>query len=116
MVRQVAVNGQLSLPSQAMAFVLDTEAPEAPTLALGSDGLASSDAGASSQNTTLPETVPSTDSGSVSVLGVEEGALLQFSIDGGQVWHDAFEAQPGLNQLQVRQIDKAGNVSLASAV
>ncbi|UOD51495.1 DUF4214 domain-containing protein [Orrella daihaiensis] len=59
-------------------------------------------------------TIPRTATGKLSFGKVEDGAILEFSIDGGQTWSDTFEAQPGLNQVQVRQVDMAGNVSPAS--
>ena len=113
--RQVAVSGQISAPSTAIVFMLDNTAPETPQVVVPD-----------AQTTTLalklstePEdkdAIPRTSTGRITILGLEEGAVQQFSIDGGQNWTDSFKAQPGLNQLQVRQIDKAGNVSAASEV
>ena len=46
----------------------------------------------------------------------EEGASLEYSTDGGKTWSATFAAKEGANSLQVRQIDKAGNISEGQAV
>nr|WP_243480117.1 DUF4214 domain-containing protein [Orrella daihaiensis] len=112
-VRQVNVLGQASAATQAITFVLDTTAPEAPEVVI--DGVA---VAAPAFKAAVPadsnDTIPRTSIGKLSFGKVEDGATLEFSIDGGQTWSDTFEAQSGLNQVQVRQVDSAGNVSLAS--
>ena len=54
-----------------------------------------------------------TSNGALVVDGLEEGALVEYSIDGGGTWAGAFAAAEGLNEVQVRQTDAAGNVSAA---
>ena len=115
LVRQVNVLGQPSQPTNPITFVLDTAAPEAPQVVI--DGVSA--AAPMLQETVRPavpgdETIARTDTGKLSFGNVEEGAQLQFSIDGGRTWSDSFEAQAGLNAVQVRQVDTAGNVSPAS--
>ncbi|UOD50392.1 tail fiber protein [Orrella daihaiensis] len=111
--RQVNVLGQASAATRAITFVLDTTAPEAPEVVI--DGVA---VAAPAFKAAVPadsnDTIPRTSTGKLSFGKVEDGAILEFSIDGGQTWSDTFEAQPGLNQVQVRQVDMAGNVSPAS--
>ncbi|WP_231636672.1 Ig-like domain-containing protein [Burkholderia sp. MSHR3999] len=43
--------------------------------------------------------------------GVESGATVEYSIDGGHTWSTSFSAVEGLNDVQVRQTDIAGNTS-----
>ena len=52
-----------------------------------------------------------TSNGALVVDGLEEGALVEYSTDGGGTWAGAFTAAEGLNNVQVRQTDAAGNVS-----
>ncbi|UOD51494.1 DUF4214 domain-containing protein [Orrella daihaiensis] len=116
-VRQVNVLGQASAATRAITFVLDTTAPEAPEVVV--DGVAvAAPLAAPAFKAAVPadsnDTIPRTSTGKLSFGKVEDGATLEFSIDGGQTWSDTFEAQSGLNQVQVRQVDAAGNVSLAS--
>ncbi|UOD50391.1 tail fiber protein [Orrella daihaiensis] len=116
-VRQINVLGQASAATRAITFVLDTTAPEAPEVVV--DGVAvAAPLAAPAFKAAVPadsnDTIPRTSTGKLSFGKVEDGAILEFSIDGGQTWSDTFEAQPGLNQVQVRQVDMAGNVSPAS--
>ncbi|MGB1061059.1 MAG: hypothetical protein ACPGZU_13065, partial [Ketobacter sp.] len=83
-----------------VSFTLDTEVPVAPTLALLKDtGYSAADL--------------LTNDGTLNVTGVEDGATLQYSID-GTTWADSFTPVEGINTVQVRQTDGAGNVSAAS--
>jgi hypothetical protein len=52
-----------------------------------------------------------TNDATLSLSGVEDGASVEYSIDGGQTWSETFSAQNGRNDVRVRQIDAAGNVS-----
>lgn len=128
-VRQVNVLGQASQPTNPINFVLDATAPEAPQVVIDGVSVAASmaismpepmfKASSLSSLATDPsdnETVLRTPTGKLSFGNVEDGAELEFSVDGGQTWRDSFEAQAGLNAVQVRQIDVAGNVSPASEV
>jgi hypothetical protein len=73
-----------------------------------------------------PVVTLSVDSGAGSADGItnnallnvskEDGAALQYSTNGGSTWSSSFAAQEGANNLLVRQIDKAGNVSAGQAV
>ncbi|MBI5279075.1 MAG: choice-of-anchor L domain-containing protein [Burkholderiales bacterium] len=85
--------------STSLAFTLDTAAA-APTLTLVNDTGAAGDGLTSDY--------------SVSVSGLETGARLQYSTDGGVTWNAAFAAQEGANSVLARQVDVAGNVSAAS--
>lgn len=44
-----------------------------------------------------------TNLGTLNVTGVAEGAVVEYSIDGGSTWSTSFTAVEGLNTLQVRQ-------------
>ena len=99
-VRQT-VWGVTSAASAAFAFTLDTSAPTAPTIALTSD-------------TGSSPTDKITSNGALTLGGVETGATVQYSTDGGATWTSSFTATQGVNSVQVRQIDVAGNISVAS--
>ena len=111
-VRQVNVLGQASAATQPITFVLDTTAPEAPQVVI--DGVALAAPMFKAAVPVEDETVPRTSTGNLSFVGVEDEAQVEFSTDGGQTWTDSFEAQTGLNAVQVRQIDRAGNISPVS--
>ena len=86
-----------------------------------------------SQNVTVDETPPAppgavltTDSGSsnsdhitnvgaLSLSGIESGATVEYSINGGATWTTSFTPVEGPNTVLVRQTDAAGNVSTASS-
>ena len=57
-----------------------------------------------------------TNDGTLALSGLEAGALVEYSIDGGGTWTGAFVAAEGLNEVQVRQTDAAGNVSAPGLV
>ncbi|WP_447553330.1 Ig-like domain-containing protein [Vreelandella sp. EE22] len=101
-VRQVDGAGNISSPAQVGAIVIDTTRPEAPTATLADDR-------------------PVTNDGTVNVGGLEAGATWEFSLNGGDTWQvgagvsfvipeDSYPAKG----VQVRQIDRAGNVSQAA--
>src|SRR3989442_346226 len=50
-----------------------------------------------------------TSNGALSVTGVESGASVQYSTNGGATWTSSFTAVEGANAVQVRQVDVAGN-------
>src|SRR5207245_3157288 len=83
-------------PTLFRSFTHDTTAPAAPTVVLTSDtGSSSSD--------------KITSNGALSVTGVESGASVQYSTNGGATWTSSFTAVEGANTVQVRQVDVAGN-------
>ena len=56
-----------------------------------------------------------TNDGRLSVQG-EPGARIEYSRDGGRTWTTGFTPRPGINAVQVRQIDAADNVSPTSDI
>ncbi|WP_175770402.1 Ig-like domain-containing protein, partial [Burkholderia ambifaria] len=95
-VRQTDVAGNTS-DSTSFSFTLDTSAA-APGVALTTD---------SGSNATDHIT----NAGTFNVSGVETGAVVEYSIDGGHTWNTSFNAVEGVNDVQVRQTDVAGNTS-----
>ncbi|WP_345794343.1 retention module-containing protein [Thauera sp. JM12B12] len=96
-VRQTDVAGNVSAPA-TLSFTLDT-AIAAPTIALDADTGASGTDGI-------------TKTGTYAVTGIESGAVVEYSTDGGTTWSTtAPTAVEGENTIQVRQTDVAGNVS-----
>ncbi|WP_256099516.1 Ig-like domain-containing protein, partial [Burkholderia ubonensis] len=51
----------------------------------------------------------------MNLTGVETGATVEYSTDGGHTWSTSFNATEGVNDVQVRQTDIAGNTSLATS-
>ncbi|MBP0595350.1 Ig-like domain repeat protein, partial [Paraburkholderia sp. LEh10] len=98
-VRQTDVAGNVS-SATGFSFTLDTSAA-APGVALTTDSGSSA-------------TDHVTNTGTLSLSGVESGATVQYSVDGGHTWTGTFSATEGLNTVQVRQTDVAGNVSSAT--
>ena len=102
--------GNQSAVGSAYTATFDQVAPSAPTLTL------TSDTGSSSTDRL-------TNNGSITVAGLEAGATWQYSTNRGSSWSaalaattTAFSVAPGsytTAQVQVRQIDAAGNSSLA---
>ncbi|WP_232459714.1 beta strand repeat-containing protein, partial [Burkholderia ubonensis] len=99
-VRQVDVAGNAS-SATSFSFTLDTSAA-APGVALATDS------GSSAVDHV-------TNVGTLNVTGVESGATVQYSVDGGAHWSTSFGAVEGTNNVQVRQIDVAGNTSSATS-
>ena len=98
-VRATDVAGNTS--DTAFSFTLDT-APAAPTVALTNDtGSSGSD-----QVTNDP---------SLTLTGIESGATVEYSLDGGSNWSTSAptlaQLVQGANTVEVRQTDLAGNVS-----
>ncbi|WP_230959031.1 beta strand repeat-containing protein, partial [Burkholderia stagnalis] len=99
-VRQIDVAGNTS-SATSFSFTLDTSAA-APGVALTTD----SGSSASDHVTNV---------GTLNLTGVETGATVQYSVDNGSHWNTSFSAVAGLNNVQVRQIDVAGNTSSATS-
>ncbi|WP_232452697.1 Ig-like domain-containing protein, partial [Burkholderia ubonensis] len=99
-VRQIDVAGNTS-SATSFSFTLDTSAA-APGVALTTD----SGSNASDHITNV---------GTLNLTGVETGATVEYSTDGGHTWNTSFNATEGLNDVQVRQIDVAGNTSSATS-
>ncbi|MFM7075374.1 MAG: Ig-like domain repeat protein, partial [Planctomycetaceae bacterium] len=99
-VRQVDAAGTPS-PAASIVFTLDTTAAAAPIPALIND-----------TGTSATDWV--TTDGRITLSGVEAGAAVEYSTDGGATWSDAFNAVPGEQTVRVRQIDPAGNISPAA--
>src|SRR6185312_5197065 len=99
-VRQTDVAGNVS-SATSFSFTLDTAAA-APVMTLATDsGSSTSD--------------HITNVGTLNLSGVENGAAVQYSTDGGQSWSSSFNATEGTNSVEVRQTDVAGNVSSAAS-
>ncbi|WP_232462086.1 beta strand repeat-containing protein, partial [Burkholderia ubonensis] len=99
-VRQIDVAGNTS-SATSFSFTLDTSAA-APGVALTTD----SGSSASDHVTNV---------GTLNLTGVEAGATVEYSTDGGHTWSTSFSAVEGLNDVQVRQTDIAGNTSSATS-
>ncbi|WP_232450776.1 beta strand repeat-containing protein, partial [Burkholderia ubonensis] len=99
-VRQIDVAGNTS-SATSFSFTLDTSAA-APGVALTTD----SGSSASDHITNV---------GTLNLTGIETGATVQYSVDGGAHWSTSFSAVEGANNVQVRQIDVAGNTSSATS-
>jgi len=95
-VRQTDVAGNTSNVG-SHSFTLDTSAA-APGVALAIDS------GASGSDLV-------TNIGTLALTGIESGATVEYSVDGGATWNSSFTAAEGANSVQVRQIDLAGNTS-----
>lgn len=106
-VRQIDVIGQPSQAAHPITFTLDTKAPVSPTVNIeyGFGNLVVGPGG--SGITSL--------SGNLALSNIERGAKINYSTDGGKTWSDHFQAVFGNNNVQVRQVDLAGNVSTPSA-
>ena len=98
-VRQTDAAGNQSAASIAYQFTLDTEAAKL-TLSL------TNDTGTDDDHITT--------NASLSFVGLEDGATVQYSIDSGKNWSDSFSPKLGANKVAVHQTDLAGNVSAAS--
>ncbi|MCW9697835.1 VCBS domain-containing protein [Avibacterium sp. 20-129] len=84
---------------------VDNQAPNAPTVALEND-----------TGTNATDNI--TSDGTVVVSGIEAGATVKYSTDGGKTWKDVTNGQFDLpegvyteDQVQVKQVDGAGNES-----
>lgn len=116
--RQLDVLGQASQASGPLTFVLDNEVPVTPTVTVAY-GLAVARALPLNADESAIGFARGGNSGSAegfTLSGIEAGAVVTYSIDGGQTWSEQFQAAPGLNSVQVRQTDIAGNISEASSL
>lgn len=96
----VLLNGNLT--AHAALVTHDNTAPAAPVLALTVDNGSSA-------------TDKITSNGTLAPTGVEAGATVEYSIDGGTTWTPSFAAIAGSNTVRARQTDAAGNPGAASA-
>src|SRR5207244_3101332 len=94
--------GNVSGNTTSFSFTLDTTAPAAPTVALTND-------------TGNSNTDHITSNGTLAVTGVESGASVQYSTNGGATWTSSFSAVEGANTVLVRQVDVAGNATTTPA-
>ncbi|WP_157646626.1 Ig-like domain-containing protein, partial [Burkholderia ubonensis] len=99
-VRQTDIAGNTS-STTSFSFTLDTSAA-APGVALTTD----SGSSASDHVTNV---------GTLNLSGIETGATVEYSTDGGHTWSASFSATEGVNDVQVRQTDVAGNTSSATS-
>jgi large repetitive protein len=100
--RQTDVAGNIGATS-SLSFMLDTTAPNAPTVALAVDsGVSNSD--------------HITNNGTLALSGIETGATVQYSVDGGNTWNGSFTAVQGSNSVMVHETDVAGNIGAASSL
>ena len=97
------VAGNVGGDSATLTLTVDTVAPAAPGVALATDS-------GSSNGDLL------TNHGTLALSGIEAGATVEYSIDGGTTWTSAFSAIEGGNTVLVRQTDVAGNVSSPSTL
>ena len=100
-IRQTDIAGNVSASSK-IAFTLDQTPGAAPGVALAED------------TGTVGDNI--TSDGGLKLSGVEADATVQYSIDDGKTWQTDFTAVEGLNQVQIRQTDIAGNVSASSSI
>ncbi|WP_170968187.1 Ig-like domain-containing protein, partial [Vibrio kanaloae] len=98
-VRQTDAAGNTSGSSE-LTFTLDTTAPDAPTLTLDTDSGSAADDFL-------------TNDGSFTVGGTEEGATVEFLVDGNWTTTAPIPTE-GDNTITVRQTDAAGNTSGSS--
>lgn len=104
-VRQTDANGNVSA-TQTISFTLDTGA-SAPTIT----GLANDSARIGTNTDAITNDV------SLNVTGLEADAVLQYQINSSGTWLSESEyalIPDGAHSVVVRQIDKAGNASVAS--
>ncbi|NOH35660.1 VCBS domain-containing protein [Vibrio chagasii] len=100
-VRQTDAAGNVSA-SSSLTFTLDNTVT-APSVSL------TSDSGSSSSDNI-------TNVGDLNVGGIEQGATVEYSTDNGVHWSTQFTPNEGVNNVQVRQTDVAGNVSPSTSL
>ncbi|MFK0573849.1 retention module-containing protein, partial [Endozoicomonas sp.] len=81
---------------------IDSVAPSAPIIRL--------------ENDTYYEGDLITSDSTLDIIGVEKGATVEYSTDGGKTWQESFAAEEGENTVAVRQTDVAGNVSESASI
>ncbi|MCZ8489794.1 hypothetical protein O9992_30315 [Vibrio lentus] len=57
-----------------------------------------------------------TNNEALTVVATEANAVVEYSIDNGQHWTSTFSPVEGVNNVQVRQTDGAGNISPSAAI
>jgi hypothetical protein len=95
LVRQVDRDG-LASPATTFTFTLDRSRPLAPRMAVVAGG-----------DTPVALSISE---GSLTVAGIEPGARVEYSVN-GRAWTESLEPRAGRNNVRVRQVDVAGNVS-----
>ncbi|MFA6014588.1 MAG: Ig-like domain-containing protein [Gallionellaceae bacterium] len=99
-IKQTDLAGNISPPT-TFNFTFDDVAPSTLGVTLKND-------------TGLNTTDKITTDGTLTATGLETGASVEYSVNGGQTWSASLSATPGLNLVQVRQVDAAGNASPAT--
>ena len=94
--RQSDVAGNVSA-IRTLTFTLDTSAA-----ALGVN--LSNDTGSSNSDLI-------TSDGTLTLVNIEAGTAVEYSVDGGDIWTSTFTAVEGANTVELRQTDVAGNTS-----
>ena len=93
-----------TVTANGSTFTVDTVAPVTPTLALKADsGLSATD----------KVTNTAASAADFNVGSAEAGARVEFSL-GGAAWSQTIKPLEGANSVQVRAVDVAGNISVAS--
>ena len=100
-VRQTDAAGNVSA-SSSLTFTLDNTTT-APSVSL------TSDSGSSSSDNI-------TNVGDLNVGGIEQGATVEYSTDSGVHWSTQFTPNEGVNNVQIKQTDVAGNVSPSTSL
>jgi hypothetical protein len=100
-VRQIDLVGNVSRASATLRFTLKSSARTVAVALLRDTGPGAADR--------------ITWDGRLSLRGVEPGARVQYSADGGVTWRRRFTPLLGENRVSVRQIDRVGNVSASTA-
>lgn len=99
-VRQIDAAGNVSAPSAPLRFRIDSVAlPPGVRLA---------------RDTGWSDSDRITSDATLALSGVERGATVQYSADGGKTWNGRFSPSDGAVTVLVRQIDAVGNVSAAT--
>lgn len=93
--RQIDLAGNVSKPSKPLTFRLDTETASL----IATSRLA-----------------PQRREGPLRFVGMERGAVVQYSIDGGMSWSHRRPAAAFRGTALVRQVDLAGNRSVAASI
>ncbi|MDP2446804.1 retention module-containing protein, partial [Pseudomonas sp.] len=100
---ELFATGEQAAQTTAANAALDTTAPGAPSVVLANDSGAST-------------TDLITNNGSLIIGGIEPGALVEYSTDGGTTWNTVFTPNEGSNTVLVRQTDPSGNTSPSTSL
>ncbi|MFI8383228.1 retention module-containing protein, partial [Pseudomonas sp. NPDC079069] len=95
---ELLATGEQAAQATVANTPLDTTAPGAPSVVLANDS-----------GTSTTDLI--TNNGSLIVGGIEPGALVEYSTDGGTTWNTVFTPNEGSNTVLVRQTDPSGNTS-----